>query len=178
MAFSAPWNSAGEKRSGGAEHGLGGGEVARGIIGGSAFAPVLQDILREQPEVHVIAYLDDPHILRELGHVRAAYDMGVPLLVDIGLELNIDHGPATAACGMAGWAPEAGNHVMPEGLQIPEEAPSWGRHLILDVVVGFPCALSFVERVSQEPLHTASVDDRQKAKNFLEEFAERRQYRV
>eukprot|EP00854_Cymbomonas_tetramitiformis_P002812 gene2812-biopygen2750 len=98
--------------------------LGRGIDGEYHW-PVLQDILREQPEVHVIAYLDDPHILRELGHVRAAYDMGVPLLVDIGLELN-------------------------------------GRHLILDVVVGFPCALSFVERVSQEPLHTASVDDRQK----------------
>eukprot|EP00854_Cymbomonas_tetramitiformis_P006324 gene6324-biopygen6365 len=50
--------------------------------------PVLRAVLRAHPEVYVIAYLDDIHILGEPDSVRAAYDTAVPLLVGIGLEPN------------------------------------------------------------------------------------------
>ncbi|KAK3280796.1 hypothetical protein CYMTET_11387 [Cymbomonas tetramitiformis] len=45
-----------------------------------------------------------------------------------------------------------------------------GRRLIIDVVVGFPCPASFVERASQVPLHTAEVEEWRKAKKFLEDY--------
>ncbi|KAK3271241.1 hypothetical protein CYMTET_20400 [Cymbomonas tetramitiformis] len=51
--------------------------------------PVLREILRAHPEVYIIAYLDDIHILGEPERVREAYDTAVPLLADIGLELNV-----------------------------------------------------------------------------------------
>ncbi|KAK3286039.1 hypothetical protein CYMTET_6385 [Cymbomonas tetramitiformis] len=47
-------------------------------------------ILRAYPEVYIIAYLDDIHILGEPEHVRAAYDTAVLLLANIGLELNCE----------------------------------------------------------------------------------------
>ncbi|KAK3239996.1 hypothetical protein CYMTET_50121 [Cymbomonas tetramitiformis] len=79
-----------------------------------------------------------------------------------------------------------------------------GRHLIIDVVIGFPCASSFVERASRELLHTTGVEERRKvalygdvslhrlvsfvveafgelgaqAKKFLEECVERCQDRL
>ncbi|KAK3237270.1 hypothetical protein CYMTET_52637 [Cymbomonas tetramitiformis] len=51
--------------------------------------PVLRELLRAHPEVYIIAYLDDIHILGEPERVREAYDVAVPLLADIGLELNV-----------------------------------------------------------------------------------------
>ncbi|KAK3279724.1 hypothetical protein CYMTET_12402 [Cymbomonas tetramitiformis] len=79
-----------------------------------------------------------------------------------------------------------------------------GRRLIINVVIGFPCALSYVEVASSEPQHTAKVEERRKeylygdvsphklvpfaveafgglsvqAKKFLEMCAERRQDRL
>ncbi|KAK3236352.1 hypothetical protein CYMTET_53500 [Cymbomonas tetramitiformis] len=51
--------------------------------------PVLREVLRAHPEVYIIAYLDDIHILGEPERVREAYDAAVPLLADIGPELNV-----------------------------------------------------------------------------------------
>eukprot|EP00854_Cymbomonas_tetramitiformis_P004989 gene4989-biopygen4955 len=50
--------------------------------------PVLQAALRAHPDMYIIAYLDDIHILGEPGRVWAAYDTIVLLLEGIGLHLN------------------------------------------------------------------------------------------
>eukprot|EP00854_Cymbomonas_tetramitiformis_P009499 gene9499-biopygen9691 len=50
--------------------------------------PVLKEVLRAHPDVYIIAYLDDIHILGDPAQVRAAYDAAVPLLAGIGLDLN------------------------------------------------------------------------------------------
>ncbi|KAK3280726.1 hypothetical protein CYMTET_11449 [Cymbomonas tetramitiformis] len=50
--------------------------------------PVLQAALRAHPDVYIIAYLDDIHILGEPDRARTAYDTIVPLLEGIGLDLN------------------------------------------------------------------------------------------
>ncbi|KAK3241601.1 hypothetical protein CYMTET_48647 [Cymbomonas tetramitiformis] len=39
-----------------------------------------------------------------------------------------------------------------------------GRHVIIDVVIGFPCAPSFERRAAQSPLHTAETEHRREGK--------------
>ncbi|KAK3235000.1 hypothetical protein CYMTET_54776 [Cymbomonas tetramitiformis] len=64
--------------------------------------PVLLAVLQAQPEVYVIAYLDDIHILGEPDRVRAAYDTAVPLLAEIGLELNVRKSAVFSLVGACG----------------------------------------------------------------------------
>ncbi|KAK3279509.1 hypothetical protein CYMTET_12604 [Cymbomonas tetramitiformis] len=64
--------------------------------------PVLGEVLRAHPEVYIIAYLDDIHILGELGQLRMAHNTAVSLLAGIGLELNVGKSAVFARREVAG----------------------------------------------------------------------------
>ncbi|KAK3274578.1 hypothetical protein CYMTET_17246 [Cymbomonas tetramitiformis] len=64
--------------------------------------PVLQAALRAHPDVYIIAYLDDIHILGEPDRARAAYDTIVPLLEGIGLDLNVGKSAIFSPSGAVG----------------------------------------------------------------------------
>ncbi|KAK3274500.1 hypothetical protein CYMTET_17310 [Cymbomonas tetramitiformis] len=94
--------------------------------------PVLWEILREHPEVYIIAYLDDIHILGEPERVREAYDAAVPLLADIGLELNVRKSAGVCEAFQdvvdAGGEPTPGAVVPLQGIRvlgIPVGSETW-----------------------------------------------------
>ncbi|KAK3241326.1 hypothetical protein CYMTET_48893 [Cymbomonas tetramitiformis] len=64
--------------------------------------PVLQAALRAHPDVYIIAYLDDIHILGEPDRARAAYDTIVPSLEGIGLDLNVGKSAIFSPSGAVG----------------------------------------------------------------------------
>ncbi|KAK3286345.1 hypothetical protein CYMTET_6094 [Cymbomonas tetramitiformis] len=88
-------------------------------------------------EVYIIAYyLDDIHILGEPEQVREAYDTAVPLLADIGLELNVRKsvGGPSGACEVFQDVVDASGVSMPaavvplEGIRvlgIPVGSEAW-----------------------------------------------------
>eukprot|EP00854_Cymbomonas_tetramitiformis_P034507 gene34507-biopygen32209 len=83
--------------------------------------PVLREILRAHPEVYIIAYLDGIHILGEPERVREAYDAAVPLLANIGLELNVGKSAVfspSGACEAFQDVVDAGGEPMP-GAVVP-----------------------------------------------------------
>eukprot|EP00854_Cymbomonas_tetramitiformis_P034039 gene34039-biopygen5797 len=120
---------------------LGEGHSARGptrsVLHGAPLQPVLREVMRARPEVYIIAYyLDDIHILGEPEQVREAYDTAVPLLADIGLELNVRKsvGGPSGACEVFQDVVDASGVSMPaavvplEGIRvlgIPVGSEAW-----------------------------------------------------
>ncbi|KAK3234702.1 hypothetical protein CYMTET_55047 [Cymbomonas tetramitiformis] len=101
MRFAAHFGAPSEEgaASSAAQMGVGGDPLGPFFMA-APLHPVLRAVLRAHPEVYVIAYLDDIHILGEPDSVRAAYDTAVPLLVGIGLEPNgaLEHDLAIQRC--------------------------------------------------------------------------------
>ncbi|KAK3233149.1 hypothetical protein CYMTET_56537 [Cymbomonas tetramitiformis] len=99
--------------------------------------PVLREILRAHPEVYIIAYLDGIHILGEPERVREAYDAAVPLLANIGLELNVGKSAVfspSGACEAFQDVVDAGGEPMPGAVEVAgspyplgEEAVAWSQ---------------------------------------------------
>ncbi|KAK3234088.1 hypothetical protein CYMTET_55654 [Cymbomonas tetramitiformis] len=81
-----------------------------------ALQPALQATLNEHPDVFIMAYLDDIHILGPPDKVRAAYDTIVPLLIAAGLELNV---PKSTVFCPDGACPEFDDVVDEAGTPMP-----------------------------------------------------------
>ncbi|KAK3274566.1 hypothetical protein CYMTET_17253 [Cymbomonas tetramitiformis] len=81
-----------------------------------ALQPALQATLNEHPDVFIMAYLDDIHILGPPDKVRAAYDTIVPLLIAAGLELNV---PKSTVFCPDGACPEFEDVVDEAGTPMP-----------------------------------------------------------
>eukprot|EP00854_Cymbomonas_tetramitiformis_P034506 gene34506-biopygen32208 len=64
-----------------------------------ALQPVLQATLDEHPDVYIMAYLDDIHIIGPPDKARAAYATIVPLLRAVGLELNVSKSTVYSPAG-------------------------------------------------------------------------------
>ncbi|KAK3233249.1 hypothetical protein CYMTET_56455 [Cymbomonas tetramitiformis] len=82
--------------------------------------PVLQAALRAHPDVYIIAYLDDIHILGEPDRARAAYDTIVPLLEGIGLDLNVGKSAIISPSGVVGAfrdVVDSAGHSMPGAVE-------------------------------------------------------------
>eukprot|EP00854_Cymbomonas_tetramitiformis_P005505 gene5505-biopygen5513 len=104
-----------------------------------ALQPVLRATLSGHPDVYVMAYLDDIHLLGPPDVVRAAYDTIVPLLGAMGMELNV--AKSTVFCP-DGACPEFADVVDDAGTPMPAQrlAPAgwlgswaqvWGRMVVL-----------------------------------------------
>ncbi|KAK3261361.1 hypothetical protein CYMTET_29725, partial [Cymbomonas tetramitiformis] len=81
-----------------------------------ALQPVLRATLSGHPDVYVMAYLDDIHLLGPPDVVRAAYDTIVPLLGAMGMELNV--AKSTVFCP-DGACPEFADVVDDAGTPMP-----------------------------------------------------------
>ncbi|KAK3235140.1 hypothetical protein CYMTET_54642 [Cymbomonas tetramitiformis] len=79
-----------------------------------ALQPALQTTLDEHPDVFIMAYLDDLHILGPPDKVRAAYGTIVPLLRAARLELNVPN--STLFC------PEGARPALAAGAILPKLA--------------------------------------------------------
>ncbi|KAK3268450.1 hypothetical protein CYMTET_23049 [Cymbomonas tetramitiformis] len=98
-----------------------------------ALQPALQTTLDEHPDVFIMAYLDDIHILGPPDKVRAAYDTIFPLLRAARLELNV---PKSTVFCPDGACPEFDDVVDEAGTPMPGAAVPLPGIKVLGIPVG------------------------------------------
>ncbi|KAK3275874.1 hypothetical protein CYMTET_16023 [Cymbomonas tetramitiformis] len=98
-----------------------------------ALQPALQATLDEHPDVFIMAYLDDIHIIGPPDKARAAYGTIVPLLRAAGLELNVSK---STVYSPAGACPEFADVVDGGGAPMPGSVTPLDGVKVLGIPVG------------------------------------------